>query len=122
VSVVIAVPAEVAESLLNDDLAGRPLKRRGEPTVIAATLEVVGLAANLVTVVVAVPQVRDMIRRTIRWALRRPEVKQEAEQVVLTIRFPSGIAKTIPLNADSAQIEVLAKEIEAESEAKKSGG
>jgi hypothetical protein len=48
VSVTIALPGEVAESLLEDDLAARPMNRRAEPTVVAATLEVVGLAANLV--------------------------------------------------------------------------
>jgi hypothetical protein len=88
---------------------------------VAATVEVVGAVANLVTIAVAVPQVRELVRRTIRWALRRPEVTNSADEVVVTIRFPSGTEKTVPLNADSAQVEVVAKAIADGSNTKPGG-
>lgn len=97
--------------MLADDSAVRPLNRRAEPIMVAATVEVVGAVANLVTIAVAVPQVRELVRRTIRWALRRQEVTKSADEVVVTIRFASGTERTVPLNLEDAQIEVLAKAI-----------
>jgi hypothetical protein len=78
---------------------------------VAASIEVVGAMANLVTIAVAVPQVREMLQRTFRWASRYHEFKDDADEVVVTIRFSSGVTKTLPPNPDHAQLEALAKEV-----------
>ena len=124
VGVNIAVPAEVAQSLISDDLAVRPLKNRAEPALVAATIEVVGAVANLVTIAVALPQVREGLRRCIRWARRKaPTATQSGNDhaLAITIRLPSGATQTLRLGATDAEVDVVVKEI-TESAGMRSAG
>lgn len=110
--VVLAVPAEVAESLLSDHLAVRPLRGRAEPEVVAATFEVIGAVANMVTIAVAVPQVRESLKRSLRWALRRTaDAPMQEAPIMIRIHLTSGATRTLTLHADDAEIRIMVNEI-----------
>ncbi|MEV0460922.1 hypothetical protein [Catellatospora methionotrophica] len=67
----LEVPAEFAEVMFAQDLAGIPDSDRSAAEAGVTALEVVGLVANLATIVVSIDELRDTVERFVRWASRR---------------------------------------------------
>ena len=110
--VIIALPGEIAESLLDDDLAVRPLASRAEPIVVAAVVEMVGTLANLVTIAVAVPQVREMVERSLKWVSGKGSSEhRKGAADALTVQLSSGVTYTLTLDASDTQITDLVTKI-----------
>src|SRR5690348_3250775 len=106
-SVVMSVPSDVAEDLFAHDLAARALKSRGEPAAISAVIEVVGVAANLVTIVVAVPEVREVLQRGLGWALRRSPRTCDNETSVIRVRVANGTEKILSSSSTDEELRQI---------------
>jgi hypothetical protein len=68
----LALPHEVAESITRDGLAVWPLETRADPTTVAIAVSLLGVAANLATVVASADALQEIAQRLARWALRHP--------------------------------------------------
>ena len=98
--IIVKAPRDVADSLLLDGLAVRPLARRAEPATVGIVIEALSAAANLVTIAVAVPQVRELILRTVRWVARRPGNEEPASSTVI-VRLLSDPPRTIVIKGEN---------------------
>ncbi|WP_026208222.1 hypothetical protein [Catelliglobosispora koreensis] len=95
------VPAEVADDLFSEDLAGIVGSNRSAGEVVQAVVTVVGLAANLVSIVVAVETMPTVVRRLLTWLRRSgggdgPPVQHE-------IQVQSTTGRTQIVVADSSK-------------------
>lgn len=98
VSILVALPAEIADSLLSDDVAVRALRGKAEPAVVAAVIEVIGATANLVTIAVAVPQIREVLARTIKWASDDARRANNSGDQAVKIVLANGESVTLTVN------------------------
>jgi hypothetical protein len=110
----VAVPEDLAASLLKDGLAVRPLDSRSEAGQVAtAVVEIVGAAANLVTIVVAVPAVREMLKRSVRPQISQGPATMADPAIVpaVTVQFSGGEARPLRADAPESELESLAREM-----------
>jgi hypothetical protein len=99
VSILVSLPAEIADSLVADEVAVRALHSRAEPAVVAAVIEVLGATANLVTIAVAVPQVREILLRSISWASGDTRHAKHSGDQIVKIELANGESVTLTVNA-----------------------
>jgi hypothetical protein len=102
----IEVPAEIAEELLSDGLAVRPIATRGAPLAEVLTVAVDSLnsAAALVTIAVGAPSIRKLVGSALR---RRAE--GESERITMSINR-DGETRTISLGRSDPEAEERAFE------------
>jgi len=86
----LMVPADVAEEVTEDGLAAWPLETRGDPGAIAIAVSLLGVTANLATVVASADTVRDIAHRVAIWALRRPPRPGPDAPVELEVALRDG--------------------------------
>lgn len=102
----IELPAEIAEELIGDGLAVRPIATRGAPLAEVFTVAVDSLnsAAALVTIALGAPTIRKLISVVLRG---RAEV--EPEPITMSISR-DGETRTISLERDDPEAEERAFE------------
>jgi hypothetical protein len=71
--VTIELPAEIAQELLDDDVAVKPVGSRSAAMTAQVLVEGVGVGANVATVLVAVAELPQIARRIVRWFQRHPD-------------------------------------------------
>jgi hypothetical protein len=86
----LAVPADVAEEVTQEGLAAWPLETRSDPGAVAIAVSLLGIAANLVTVVASADAVRDISLRVAKWALRRSPQPESDRPVELEVTLRDG--------------------------------
>jgi hypothetical protein len=109
----LVVPIDVAEEITREGLAAWPLETRGDPSVIAVTVSLLGVAANLVTVVASADAVREIAHRVVMWALRRspeptPDTPVEFE---VTLRDGPTVRVATLSSNDKMAITVLSDDL-----------
>ena len=113
-SVTLRLPEEVANEVLDEGLAGLPLRDRADASLIAAVVDIVGIASNMVTMVVAVPALSDVARRIVRWARKRPE-PGTAGKLTVQITASDGSSVRIEVSdlADDQAVALVTKALGA---------
>jgi hypothetical protein len=113
--ITVRAPREVAESLIAEGRAERLLSSKADPTTVGIIIEALGAAANLVTIAVAVPDVRELLVRAVRWITRQPSNKEARPSSVVIVRILSDPPRTITIETeDSTQVDQVVKALGGE--------
>lgn len=113
-SLTLDLPEEVADEVLDDGLAGLPLRDRADTSLIAVAVDIVGIASGMVTMVVAAPALTDVARRFVRWARKQPESGKTAKLTV-QVAVSNGPAVRIEVTdlTDDQAVELVTKALRA---------
>lgn len=110
----VYVPEQFALSLLADDLAGLPLRDRSSGSVAQTVIEVLGVAANATSIVVAVAEFPEVARRLLAW-VRHSDAQQNEGTPPAEIRIstPNGFEVHVPIpqDGDSSAIDITVAEV-----------
>jgi hypothetical protein len=110
VPITISLPNPLAESLVDEGLAVRPLRSRAEPVAVTATLEVIGALANLTAIAASSTSIGDLSRRIVSWLRHEaPPNQTSSPSAVLTLRIttPGGSVTelAIPRGGEAATVD-----------------
>jgi hypothetical protein len=120
---IIDVPEPFGLSLFDDDLAGVPLRDRSSGSVGQAVIEVLGVAANTTSIVVAVAAFPDIARRLLKW-IRGGDVQRNGQPpTAIRISTPDGLIVDvrIPQGADGGALDLTVAEVSSALERAASG-
>jgi len=112
--IIVDVPEHFALSLFADDLAGLPLRDRSGGSVAQTVIEVLGVAANATSIVVAVAEFPEIARRLLAWARRgTPQRNDETSPVEIQISTPNGFVVHVPIpqDGDDSAIEITVAQV-----------
>lgn len=107
----VDVPRPFALLLFDEELAGLPLRDRSSGSVPEMAIEVLGIAANATSVVVAVAAIPDIARKLIAWIRGKDVVPSGAPVAQVRIHAKDGLEVVIPIPADNASIDITVAEI-----------
>jgi hypothetical protein len=105
------VPRPFALLLFDEELAGLPLRDRSSGSVAEMAIEVLGIAANATSVVVAVATIPDIARKLIAWIRGKDVVPSEVPVAQVRIHAKGGLEVIIPIPAGSASVDIAVAEI-----------
>jgi hypothetical protein len=113
-SLTLELPEEVANEVHGEGLARLPLRDRADTSLITAAVDIVGIASDMVTMVVAAPALTDVARRFVRWARKLPESRRVGKLTVqVTASDGSSVRIELTDLEDGQAVELVAKALRA---------
>lgn len=111
VDLILEIPKRFAEELFEDDTAFVPVSDRSSADLAHAIIDVVGVTAGLVTVIVDGVKLPEISRRLASWIRRsNPPHPEHNDQWEIRITRPSGVTTVvvIPATPGSADLDAAA--------------
>jgi hypothetical protein len=99
VAVISYVPVELADELVAAGLAHSSLSRRAEPAAVAQTIEILGIGANLATIMISAAAIPDLCHRLLRRVRHSPAATGPTSSARAVVTDASGRVTMIELSS-----------------------